>query len=459
MVLPCVCDRATNGVCACHAPPPLDESTLNMYVTALPMLLNQLVERFAPDTMTQAPDSSGSQSAARKVHRAKVRAPVSRAPSFRRAHIQLLSLSTLSSTRYMSTGAKPTYRQKGGVRSGSGDKPKLRINEEDTETLSGHTSADESTLAAWSASSKATDGGPVASSVVEDPATQRASDDSLITEITAPLLFTRMATAVEVFEALLHDTPARHQLPWITEQLLDAALFNNSMKRPEDQEKEDHMIRTRFRAEVRRYTQKGLRAFFQRVDTDGDGQIAGQELRDALVRMGLQISVSDQARIVDIIDKDRSGSISYKEFLNAVSTQRELVVDLDVALEILVDGMQRYQREVEHDLIEQFKAADADGNGVVTLNEFRDLVVAVCPQLNGRQVITMFQTALRQGEVSDPHAHPDSLTPRAFIAAARIYGLGGSVVPGKLSIAARPATSKSPRRTRRRSRRGHAHAI
>lgn len=89
---------------------------------------------------------------------------------------------------------------------------------------------------------------------------------------------------------------------------------------------------------------------FKQVDVNKDGEISMQELKDALGKEGLHSN--DIAKLMNSIDTDHNGVISYTEFL--ASASGEDIFD-------------------EQYISRAFAMLDKDGNGVVDRAELIEL--------------------------------------------------------------------------------------
>ncbi|CAJ1345641.1 unnamed protein product, partial [Effrenium voratum] len=71
---------------------------------------------------------------------------------------------------------------------------------------------------------------------------------------------------------------------------------------------------------------KRLRAsdLFKKIDSSGDGNVTGEELRSGLYDLGFKLSEADLASIMAVIDKDGGGEVSVKEFDRAMRAAEKL---------------------------------------------------------------------------------------------------------------------------------------
>ena len=130
---------------------------------------------------------------------------------------------------------------------------------------------------------------------------------------------------------------------------------------------------------------------FQQADTEGKGFLEFDEFRNLFLGLSDQLSLTEKdiEFLMDESDMNQDGVIEYNEFI-------PLCVDLiesmyaktsaevaeaeadsaahDAAAEGLLNGMT--QEELEGTLMEMFKQADKDGNGVLDRKEFRDCMRA-----------------------------------------------------------------------------------
>ena len=77
-----------------------------------------------------------------------------------------------------------------------------------------------------------------------------------------------------------------------------------------------------------------LREAFELFDADASGSIDAKELKIALKALGIDLSKADVKKLLDEIDKDKSGSIEFSEFYElmapriATKDTREDVLDV-----------------------------------------------------------------------------------------------------------------------------------
>jgi calmodulin len=103
-------------------------------------------------------------------------------------------------------------------------------------------------------------------------------------------------------------------------------------------------------------------ATFDALDLSGDGCIKSNELGKVLYALGARATEESLTAMVAVLDKNNDGNISREEFLDFY--QKHMVFNLDH------HGL----HELARHMFEQF---DSDGNGVITLSEFKSVVDAL----------------------------------------------------------------------------------
>ena len=62
---------------------------------------------------------------------------------------------------------------------------------------------------------------------------------------------------------------------------------------------------------------EGARAIFSLIDSDGDGAIDKVEFRDALMRLGVDLSQELSDQVFEQIDRNNNGTLQQSEFVEA----------------------------------------------------------------------------------------------------------------------------------------------
>lgn len=99
---------------------------------------------------------------------------------------------------------------------------------------------------------------------------------------------------------------------------------------------------------------KALRETFLALDSNGDGMLSAQELRDGMSKIGLSEVPADLGRIWDALDCKTTGSIDYTEFLGA-SMDKKTYMQEDVCWAV-------------------FRVFDKDGNGKISKEEIAEVL-------------------------------------------------------------------------------------
>ncbi|KAL1527253.1 hypothetical protein AB1Y20_015929 [Prymnesium parvum] len=141
--------------------------------------------------------------------------------------------------------------------------------------------------------------------------------------------------------------------------------------------------------------QRGSLELFQSFDTDGDGFISAAEFQEAMLQLGGYDSPStspeQRARVkemlrdlADWVDRDGNGTINYLEFMSAFqlvgkqassddSASQAAITALNQIVESLCTFFYRHRWTLKH----AFEYFDADGDGVVSPDEFSTAVKAL----------------------------------------------------------------------------------
>ena len=83
-------------------------------------------------------------------------------------------------------------------------------------------------------------------------------------------------------------------------------------------EEEHHVI---LKNELTKEQKEEIKDAFDSIDTDGSGQLEVNELKIALEALGFDSRRDETNRIIDDMDKNKDGQISYDEFLSLLTLQ------------------------------------------------------------------------------------------------------------------------------------------
>jgi centrin-1 len=134
-----------------------------------------------------------------------------------------------------------------------------------------------------------------------------------------------------------------------------------------------------------------MRSAFELFDRDNSGNIDATELRDAMKALGIYLKRDAVKELMKTVDKDKSGSIEFEEFLtlmqDKISSRNPLdelkkafrVYDEDDSGKISLDNLKKVSIEMDgeitdEELKEMIYEADGDGDGEVSLDEFLALM-------------------------------------------------------------------------------------
>ena len=136
------------------------------------------------------------------------------------------------------------------------------------------------------------------------------------------------------------------------------------------------------------------------MDVNLDGVLSREELRHGLQKMGSRDPDGEAERIFDLIDVDHSGCISFTEWCAASMDKAQMLnkdrlraafnmFDLDMSGDISVeevrcilipgDGGNALNIQVFTDMV---KEMDEDGDGLITFEEFENVMNLMMPATN-----------------------------------------------------------------------------
>ena len=111
---------------------------------------------------------------------------------------------------------------------------------------------------------------------------------------------------------------------------------------------------------------------FNLIDKDKDGKICGKEIETFMKAIGKKPTASELKRIMDTVDTDKKGSVSFQEFITMLSLQSE-------------DSSDDY-REV-------FAVFDKNKDGFITHSELRDVFKRLGENLTNEEIDEMMSEA------------------------------------------------------------------
>ncbi|KAL9099572.1 MAG: hypothetical protein Q9163_004952, partial [Psora crenata] len=122
-----------------------------------------------------------------------------------------------------------------------------------------------------------------------------------------------------------------------------------------------------------------LRATFALFDDNGDGEITVAELGNVMRSLGLRPSETELQDLMNEIDVDRSGTISFEEF-STIMAQKVAETDSDAELKAAFDVF------------------DKDGNGSISAEELSSLMKSIGEDLTDEDIEEMVKEADKDGD-------------------------------------------------------------
>ncbi|GMT32446.1 hypothetical protein PFISCL1PPCAC_23743, partial [Pristionchus fissidentatus] len=99
---------------------------------------------------------------------------------------------------------------------------------------------------------------------------------------------------------------------------------------------------------------KEYRQLFNMFDTDGSGAIGNEELKQAMISIGMDSNEEEIDKIIKEVDADGNGEIDFDEFCACMKKSQKIV------------------KSTNEELIREcFDVFDQDKNGIITENEFK----------------------------------------------------------------------------------------
>ena len=123
---------------------------------------------------------------------------------------------------------------------------------------------------------------------------------------------------------------------------------------------------------------KDIRRAFKDMDRDGCGMLSHDDLRDALHRFDVDLNDAQFEDLMKMIDLDRSGMVSYAEFLDFFHREEEGLglktvtgITVDQAVDTIRAKINEKLDSRPGALNRAFQYFDADGSGGIDLAEFK----------------------------------------------------------------------------------------
>jgi calmodulin len=122
-----------------------------------------------------------------------------------------------------------------------------------------------------------------------------------------------------------------------------------------------------------------LKEAFSLFDKDGDGTITIDELSIVMKSIGQASSLEAVKEMINEIDDDNDGEVSYEEFLKLMARKMK-------------DG------ETDEELIEAFKTFDVNNNNYITEPELSEIMERYGEKMSSDEIHKMFLEADKTGD-------------------------------------------------------------
>lgn len=121
---------------------------------------------------------------------------------------------------------------------------------------------------------------------------------------------------------------------------------------------------------------------FQIFDKDNDGVISSHELGIVMRAMGHNPTQIELQEMIDEVDSDKDGAISFEEF---VAMMMKTITDV----------------EIEEKTIEAFKVFDRDGSGVLRASELKNIMVKLGDPIDEEEADDLIKLATQEDGLID----------------------------------------------------------
>lgn len=115
-----------------------------------------------------------------------------------------------------------------------------------------------------------------------------------------------------------------------------------------------------------------LKEAFSLFDRDGDGTITIKELQVVMRSIGQNPTEEEIMAMINEVDSDNDGEVDFQEFMELMARKMK-------------------EGEMDEELVEAFKTFDKNGNGHITKEELRDVMLQYGEKLTDEEVKLMFE--------------------------------------------------------------------
>ena len=130
---------------------------------------------------------------------------------------------------------------------------------------------------------------------------------------------------------------------------------------------------------------------FDIFDKDKDKAINKKELGDLLRTLGENFINDELNKMMNLIDKDESGKIEFKEFLS--------LYELKMRDNILKEELENKKLDeefgyiTENEYVEAFKLFDKDNTGIITVVDLKNIMTTLGDNMNEDEIIQLANDA------------------------------------------------------------------
>lgn len=110
-----------------------------------------------------------------------------------------------------------------------------------------------------------------------------------------------------------------------------------------------------------------LRRAFSLFDRDGDGVITKKEFRNGWLTLGLDLTFEEIDDLMNLVDEDKSGAISYDEFISKMDLHiaKKTNIGSSEAKEVIFHKLKSLMDNNQDSFYNLIKAYDFDNSGTV----------------------------------------------------------------------------------------------
>ncbi|KAH0795196.1 centrin [Histomonas meleagridis] len=133
------------------------------------------------------------------------------------------------------------------------------------------------------------------------------------------------------------------------------------------------------RSELSEEQRQEIREAFDLFDTDGSGSIDAKELKVAMKALGFDPTKEEIRRMINDVDTERTGSISFAQFLQMMTKKMQ-------------------ERNPEDEIRKAFRLFDDDNTGKITFKNLKRVSIELGENLTDEELREMIQEADRDGD-------------------------------------------------------------